>query len=67
MPATEDGDSLTEDRRRAVFLALVEAQDGGSQVAESRIVMADRFRLTAMQVQEIEREGLDSNWPPLGD
>jgi hypothetical protein len=49
-----------------VFLALVEAQDGRLSVPESRRVTAERFRLSEQQVRQIEQEGLDGEWPPLG-
>jgi hypothetical protein len=67
MPATEDGDALTEDFRRAIFLALVELQDAGASVQASRSGVALRFDVMQHQVEAIEREGLDHNWPPLGD
>jgi hypothetical protein len=35
-------------------------------VALSRKAVADRFGVTEQQVRQIEREGLDGNWPPLG-
>ena len=57
---------LSEPRRREIFLALVEAQDRGLGVAESRRATAERFRVSEKQVREIEREGLDHRWPPLG-
>lgn len=60
-----NGPPLTEDRRREIFLALVEAQDRGTPVAESRTAMSKQFEVTEQQVQEVEREGLDKGWPPL--
>ena len=56
---------LSEPRRREIFLALVEAQDQGMAVPESRKVTAERFRVSEKQVREIEKEGLDNRWPPL--
>jgi len=56
---------LPEDRRREVFLALVQAQDAGTAVADSRAAVAERYGLTDRQVREVEREGLDYEWPPL--
>ena len=56
---------LSEPRRREIFLALVEAQDRGLAVAESRRATAERFRVSEKQVREIEKEGLDNRWPPL--
>jgi hypothetical protein len=58
---------LTEDRRREVFAALVAAQDGGLDVTASRKKVAADHGLTPKRVERIEREGLDAEWPPLGD
>jgi hypothetical protein len=56
---------LPEDRRKEIFLALVEAQDQNLTVAQSRALIAQRFGLSESQVRDIEREGLDGQWPPL--
>jgi len=56
---------LTEDKRREMFAALVHAQDQKIDVPRSRKLMAERFGVTENQVKIIEREGLNSNWPPL--
>jgi hypothetical protein len=53
------------DQKQAIFLALVESQDGGMTVATSRTEIARRFSVTEGQVKEIEREGLSQQWPPL--
>ena len=57
--------TLPEPLRREVFAAVVEAQDGGANVAESRVQVAEKFSLTETAVRTIEREGLDAGWPPL--
>jgi DNA-directed RNA polymerase sigma subunit (sigma70/sigma32) len=57
--------TLSQDERMAVFLALVEAQDREMTVAQSRQAIARQFGLSEEQVRQIEREGLDGNWPPL--
>jgi hypothetical protein len=57
--------TFTEPRRKEIFLALVEAQDHDMTVPESRKFIAERFGLDDGQVREIEREGLDNQWPPL--
>jgi hypothetical protein len=62
-----DDQPLSQDERMKVFLALVEAQDSNMAVLQSREVVAKRFGLTERQVRQIEREGLDGNWPPLGE
>jgi hypothetical protein len=54
-----------EPRRKDIFPALVEAQDHGTPPAESRKAVATRFGVSEGQVRQIEREGLDNNWPPL--
>jgi hypothetical protein len=56
---------LPEERRKEIFLALVEAQDQAMPVDVSRKAVAERFGVSEGQVRRIEREGLDSDWPPL--
>jgi hypothetical protein len=58
-------EQLTEDRRKEVFAALVEAQDQAMSVAQSRKVVAERFHLSEADLRQIEREGMDQQWPPL--
>jgi hypothetical protein len=55
----------SEPRRKEIFLALVEAQDQQMTVAQSRKTIAKRFNVTENQIRDIEREGLDAQWPPL--
>jgi hypothetical protein len=54
-----------EDNHKAIFRALVEAQDEGLSIAASRDEIARRFSVTVDDVKEIEREGLANQWPPL--
>jgi len=56
---------LPEEQRKAIFKALVEAQDQEMTVAQSRRLIAQRYDLSNTQVCQIEREGLDNSWPPL--
>ena len=56
---------LTETKRKEIFLALVEAQDQEMSVAKSRQLIVERFSVTDAQIRDIEREGLDNQWPPL--
>ncbi len=65
---TEDlsDQQLTETRRKEIFLALVDAQDHDMDVARSRRLMVERFGVSDSQVRQIEREGMDNQWPPLG-
>jgi hypothetical protein len=63
---TRAGDSnLPEDRRREIFLALVDAQDHELSVDQSRKVITERFGISESQLRQIEREGIDQQWPPL--
>ena len=57
--------SQPEPRRKEIFLALVEAQDGGASVAESRKLIAQQFGVSEPEVRRIEQEGIDHGWPPL--
>jgi len=56
---------LTEDRRKEIFFALVDAQDHEIDVANSRTLMVQRFGVSENQVRQIEREGMENQWPPL--
>ena len=57
--------TLTESRRRAIFATLVNSQDKGASVRQSRRLAAAGFNLSWEQVLAIEREGLFNVWPPL--
>ena len=56
---------LSLERRQEVFAALVDAQDNGLPVPQSRQLISERFGISEGEVRLIEREGLDNNWPPL--
>jgi hypothetical protein len=56
---------LSELRRKEIFEALVDAQDHEMAVSQSRNLIAERFRIKETEVRQIEREGLDRQWPPL--
>jgi hypothetical protein len=56
---------LTENRRKEIFHALVDAQDHGTDVAGSRKLVVQRFSVSESQVRQIEREGMENQWPPL--
>ncbi|HEV3119490.1 MAG TPA: hypothetical protein VGY58_20705 [Gemmataceae bacterium] len=58
-------DHLPESLRKEIFSALVDAQDHEMPVAESRREIVRRFGISEQDVRDIEREGLDNNWPPL--
>ena len=67
MAKQEASRRLSEDERRAVFLALVAAQDAGVGVAQSREEVAERFGISDREVRRVEQEGLDAGWPPLSE
>jgi DNA-directed RNA polymerase sigma subunit (sigma70/sigma32) len=58
-------EQLSEDRRKEIFSALVEAQDHEMNVAQSRSFVVQRFNISESRVRQIEREGMDNKWPPL--
>ena len=57
-------EQLSEDRRKEIFSALVEAQDQEMNVAQSCSFVVN---LCESRVRQIEREGMDNKWPPLCD
>jgi hypothetical protein len=65
MSVEQQVETVTVDRRRAIFRAVVEAQDRGLTVDASRAEVVRRFEVTEDQVKAIEREGLEKEWPPL--
>ena len=56
---------LAENLRKKIFLALVSAQDQNLEVGQSRKLMVQRFGVSEGQVLQIEREGIENQWPPL--
>lgn len=56
---------ISDEQRRQVFLALVEAQDQSMTVPESREHVAQKFNISVPDVRKIEQEGLANGWPPL--
>jgi hypothetical protein len=65
MPEDKIKEPLSETRRKEIFLALVDAQDQKMDVAQSRKLMVERFGITEKEVRQIERDGVDNQWPPL--
>jgi hypothetical protein len=56
---------LSEERRKELFLSLVDAQDHDMGAVQSRQHTAAPCGISEEQVRHIEREGLDTGWPPL--
>jgi len=66
MPQRTATEELSEERRQEIFRALVEAQDRHEfTVPQTRKLIAERFDIGEAHLRMIEREGLDSQWPPL--
>lgn len=57
--------ALSEQRRKAIFRALVEAQDHGLDLVQSRRAVVERFQVSEGLLRHIEREGVENEWPPL--
>lgn len=58
---------ITVTERRAIFQALVRAQDKGESVGESRQQVSNRFHVTEYTLRKIEDEGIARQWPPLDE
>ena len=58
---------ITLEQRKDIFLALVNAQDEMKSVPESRNFIGQKFGLNDAEIRQIEREGLDNQWPPLAE
>jgi hypothetical protein len=56
---------ISTEERKTIFLALVQSQDEGMSLVRSRKAIAERFEISDRQLREIEKEGIDGNWPPL--
>ena len=65
VPQNQDPEYLSEPRRKEIFRALVDAQDNKLSILQSRAMITRRFGVSAKQLQNIEREGIDNDWPPL--
>jgi hypothetical protein len=65
MTQDQGSEQLSEERRKEIFLALVDAQDHDLDVPQSRQLVVQRFGVSDSQVRQIEREGMENQWPPL--
>jgi predicted transcriptional regulator len=57
--------TLSVKQRKSIFHALVETQDAGTSVAESKRMVAAEYHITREQLDMIEKEGVEKDWPPL--
>lgn len=65
VPESRDAQDLPIEQRQTIFRTLVEIQDTGMGVLAARTEISKRFSVTDAQIKDIEREGLDQQWPPL--
>ena len=65
MAEHEAGKTLTEERRKEIFSALVEAQDQEMSVSKSRKFIIERYSISDTEIKQIELEGMEHQWPPL--
>jgi hypothetical protein len=56
---------MTEQIAKEMFVELVNQQDAGVPVADSKRFVAEQFGVSLDEVRGIERLGLDQTWPPL--
>ena len=63
--SAHEANDLPEERRKEIFHSLVSSQDTGVTVLQSRKLIAQQFGVSDSQVRQIEREGIDNEWPPL--
>lgn len=58
---------LTVSQRQEIFQELVATQDEVMDVRRSRDIIRGRYEITEHILRTIENEGLDKEWPPLGE
>ncbi len=56
---------LNEQERKAIFRALVIAQDELHNVRESYTKVSEHYEISPEQLRLIEDEGVENEWPPL--
>lgn len=58
---------LTLEQRREIFHDLVATQDLGNAVRRSYEIVTEKHAISDAQLRQIEMEGLEKEWPPLGE
>jgi hypothetical protein len=59
---------LTLQQRKEIFRALVDTQDQHTMsVPKSREHIIDHYKITDVQLRQIEEEGTEKDWPPLNE
>jgi len=54
-------------QKTRIFERLMELQDGGATVEDSYRAVTGEFGITAEELRAVEDEGLEKDWPPLGN
>jgi hypothetical protein len=55
----------SENRRRVIFAALIDAEDRTRSLKMAKEEVVAQFGITWAVAGEIEREGMNNEWPPL--
>jgi len=58
---------LTVQERKAIFRALVTAQDESHNVRDSYEKVSEHYEISEEQLRLIEDEGVENEWPPLAE
>lgn len=58
-------EELHELDRREIFAKIVQMQDKGAGLDETRSRVAAEFSIDTELVRDIESEGIKKKWPPL--
>jgi len=58
---------LTVQERKAIFRALVTAQDESHNVRDSYAKVSEHYEISEEQLRLIEDEGVENEWPPLAE
>ena len=58
-------DPMREDQKKEAFRTLVQLQDEGRTTEQSRAWVAAQYCINVREMQEVEREGIRNQWPPL--
>lgn len=56
---------MSTENEREIFRKLVESQDQGFTVPESRSKVAESHAISVEDVIQLERRGIAEKWPPL--
>ena len=57
--------ALPESRQKEIFLELVNHQDQGLRVSDSRGKVMEHHGISLETIKAIEGRGIDEKWPPL--